>query len=387
MNQRSALSTTARLEVAAGRLPALDGLRGLAVLAIVLRHWWESIFSLAWDRQDWLHGPLAPLLAATAWVHLLFVLSGFVLTGSLERSRGAGNLVQYAVRRFFRLYPPFICAAFFTWVVSALYSGSPAGSGVTNWVRMIVAIRPDFAALLSSLLLPGTAAGLLPMGWSLTIEVVFSALLPLMCLLARRLHWSALLGGALLALWIPGSPGELLNTRGLFLCSADFAFGIGLWLERERLARLLQGRNLVASLIGVVGVFLIGWPTAARWAIHLPTSVAFLTLGSVALMVAAEHCAPLRRGLECRPLLFTGRVSYSLYLLHIPVLFLLAPRIVRDGGTAGEAVLLLALLLIISLLLSALSFRWIERPSIELGNRLVHQLAHKLGVAERLSRL
>ncbi len=368
------------------RLPALEGLRGVAALVVLVRHWWETVFPLAWEGREWLHGPLAPLLTATGAVHLFFVLSGVVLTGSLERGRGGAAVAQYGVRRVFRLYPPFIVAVLFSWIASFFYLPSPPGSGVTNLVRMLSGTHFTFDQVFPGLLILGPVGGVLPVGWSLAIEGVFSALLPAMVALARRFTWTVLLVGPILALWIPGSPAHLLHLRGLLLCSFDFGLGVGLWLERERLARWVGGHQAVALALAVVGAFLLGWPTAGRWGIHLPPAVVSMALGAAALVVAALHFRPLRRVLESAPILFVGRVSYSLYLLHLAVLILLAPRIVRHGGTATEMVLLLALVLAVSLLLSFAAWQWIERPAIAAGNRVVHLLARRLGVAERLSR-
>ncbi len=368
------------------RLPALEGLRGVAALVVLVRHWWETVFPLAWDGREWLHGPLAPLLTATAALHHVFVLRGVVLTGSLERGRGGAAVAQYGVRRIFRLYPPFIVAVLFSWLASFFYAPSPPGSGVTNLVRMLSSTHFTFDQVFPGLLILGPVGGVLPVGWSLAIEGVFSALLPAMVAVARRFTWVVLLAGPIGALWIPGSPAHLLHLRGLLLCSLDFGLGVGLWLERERLARLVGDHQAVAFALAVAGAFLLGWPTAGRWGIHLPPAVVSMAFGAALLVVAALHFRPLRRLLESAPILFVGRVSYSLYLLHLAVLILLAPRIVRHGGTAAEMLLLLALVLAVSLLLSWLSWQAVERPAIAAGNRVVHRLAHWLGVAERPSR-
>ena len=81
--------------MSARRIGALEGLRGAAAAIVVVRHTTNAIAMPEATRRTLLEGPWAPLLDAQAAVALFFVLSGFVLAGSLARDTGTGGTLQF----------------------------------------------------------------------------------------------------------------------------------------------------------------------------------------------------------------------------------------------------------------------------------------------------
>jgi peptidoglycan/LPS O-acetylase OafA/YrhL len=364
---------------ASQRIVALDGLRGLAALAVVFGHGFGAVDVPGWGRLLWVHSPLAVAINAIGAVHLFFVLSGYVLAASAERGGRAVDLAQFYVRRVFRIQPPFVVALLATWLLSLAYVVPSPGEGVSpEYVRHLQADAAP-RELLAALAFPGNAGGLLPHGYTLAVELIFSFLLPLMLWVSRRLHWAALLP---FAAWGIGSE---LGPYAWPRYTLDFALGIGLYRERERLGRLFAAMSpalALALLVAALCVFT--YPTWAvrpfeRWAV-IP-----FALGGSGLVAGALHLPRFAALLSSRPVAALGRVSYSSYLLHFAVLCTLTRLIDHTLGVA-EAAAFMLLVAALALAVAAASYRWIERPSIRAGNRVCVSLANAFGRPARPSR-
>ena len=113
-----------------------------------------------------------------------------------------------------------------------------------------------------------------------------------------------------------------------------------------------------------------GWALAGLWVAAIlllgPSIDYTCTLGAALLMALAIGSPRARRVLEVPPLLWLGRVSYSLYLIHVPVLLVTVHGL--HGLLPLEALLLLAIPL--ALLAAEAMNRWVEQPSIALARRL-----------------
>src|SRR5262245_40606919 len=171
----------------AEHLSALDGLRGLAALVVVARHVLNAFAMSEGTRRGIIEGPLALVLNSDGAVHTFFVLSGYVLVGSIERSRRAVDVLQFYTRRIFRIHPPYVAAVLFSWAASFLYYTTPGTAAVTEWLRTFASVHLSADRLLESFLFPGHASLQLPVGWTLTAEMALSFLMPLMVLAARPL--------------------------------------------------------------------------------------------------------------------------------------------------------------------------------------------------------
>jgi len=371
-------------KVAPRHLAALDGLRGFAALVVVLRHSVGAFDVSPATMQAIMLSPLVLLQNAVGAVQLFFVLSGFVLAGSVERNPAWRALPQYFVRRLFRIHPPYVFAVLVAWGASFFYADFPAD--VSNVLfRKLASVHITPAQLGGSLLFPGTAHYQFVVGWSLEVELIFSLLLPAMLWLARRVHWLALIalsGAALLV----GTEGHRVLKFAL-----DFSLGIALYLERDGLRRLLgRLRGLRAAAFIAAGVVLfhlpwfLGWQPKAR---GLPDSIVVMGFGAALLVAAAAFHPASARFFSLRPLHELGRVSYSLYLLHYPIVVLVAGLVVRPDSGAGDVFCLIALVLGAALPLSWAMYHAVERPAIAAGNALVRALAGRLHQEALRSRL
>lgn len=345
--------------------PSLEGLRGVASAIVVVRHSFNAMLLTPATRLAVAQSPLAVLLNAQGAVQLFFVLSGWVLAGSLERGGEGPPWLRFYARRIARIHLPYLAAIALALAVAAL----PAVPGAPTPHP----VAPPFggiAALASYAVFPGNAGNLLPIDWTLAIELVFSFVMPLMLLAARPGRGLVLLAACVVVLF--ASPWDMPRY------ALDFAFGVVLHRERGAIARMLARIGAAGRVTLMVGGLvlwvspLLLWPVILRgyllagWS---PVEIGLMGTGAAVLVAGTCDVATLRRGLSVPICQFLGRISYSLYLVHWTVISLLAPRLV-DGTALGNGVLLVAALAA-SIALSVPFHRFIERPAIALGRRLV----------------
>lgn len=361
------------------RVHALDGLRGAAALVVVAFHVVDYVALPQVLLSTWLMSPLGVLVNGPGAVHLFFVLSGFVLALTMAGDGGPAGVPRFYVRRLFRIQPPYAFAVLFAWVTSL---GFPVVGGLARWMT---AGNPCFhipAHLLPrAMLLPSMAFGQLPVGWSLQVELVMSAAFPILWVLGRRIHAAVPLALGIAVFWLTDPRWRMIGF------SFDFALGLALFLERERIARWIS--HLPRAAMGpwvLTGVMLLQLPYAITFnqkgaavleQSHSPAAIVLMSLGAGLLIVAAQHFPLFRGWLERPSARYFGRISYSLYLLHMPVLLFAVCRITGQRLHWATGLVLFGVVLVISIGLAELAWRWIEEPSIRAGRWLNGKLGAK----------
>lgn len=366
------------------RYRSLDGVRGIAAFVVLICHVFLVMPALAqayvdpnvmdrWSQSWWASfSPLHLAWAGTEAVYLFFVLSGFVLTLPFAGS-GGGGWAGYYPKRFLRIYLP-VWAAFalaFLWLNLFPREFPPDAS---LWLLSHAPVLPPEAIRMDLLLYkgPGISNSAL---WSLRFEVLFSLFLPLFILGGRYLPKLNILKAVVLLGAIFAFAGTGLTAR-FFL--PMFGLGTLMAFERDRLCalagRIKGARGGGALWLGLVVVALLllnsYWTvrglttdpeTLEAW---VPISRGLIALGAcLTIFVAVESRA---RWLESPPLLWLGRRSFSLYLVHEPIVVSTA---VILGGTPA-LILMFAVAVPVSLAVAELFYRLVERPSQRLG-RLV----------------
>lgn len=379
-----------------GRLRSLDGVRGIAALVVVIHHALhldptfarvQAAVSAAGEGPVlWAltHTPLHVVWAGEEAVLVFFVLSGYVL--ALPSTRGPVNWRTYYPRRLVRLYLPVWAAIVLAVALKAPFSSASA-SGGSAWLRERAAV-PLSEAWHDALLLDG--AGLLdsPL-WSLQWEVVFSLALPVYLLLRRRR-----------TRWVAAEAALLLGLVGVGTVTGWFAlrylpiFGLGVllaqhphlldaasaWLDRRRRPRLAW-----ALVVAAVGTLL-----TARWIVRgMPepsrpleaVASAATIVGAVAVLLVALRWAPGTAALERPTVQWLGARSFSLYLVHEPVIVAAALVLPRSWGPAPVAVVGV----VAAFAVTVAFYRLVERPSIDLARR-AGRLGRGLRTPSRRSR-
>ena len=342
------------------RSPALDGLRAIAIAAVVWHH------SLPWARPGLLgRGYLG--------VPLFFALSGFLITRLLLAERQATgdiSLRRFWLRRCLRIVPLYyVVLAGFVVRVALLepddatrhfFSSLPAYASYTsNWFVAFDVPHPVWFGF----------------AWSLATEEQFYLWWPpLLRLAARAGRWLSplvlvsLLGldqlaehGALAA-WLPSGT---VSARVATSCSGAMGLGalFALLLQHPRGYALL-GRVLAARhglTFAALAALVLSWrplgpPIALDLAFALLVTAAALTRGPSALQRALSHPW----------LVHIGRVSYAIYLFHVPWIGVLSRAV---PGVREQPAALFVGAFTLSVLTASLSYRYFEGPLLELSQR------------------
>lgn len=325
--------------VASGRrIDFLDAIRGVAASLVVLHH---LLVNISPEYRWFGHTFFDP---GRIGVVAFFVVSGYVIPLSLGRQ----SQRTFWVRRFFRLFPVY-------WLAFILYFAVAHES---------IPAAPLWVWGLNFLMLNGLLGlvSILPPAWSLSIELLFYAQASasrLRGLLDKAIHAGWLWLGLFLVLAI-GSRAlgkDLPVTLPLLM----FCAALGHALHLRDTAGSSAWKYLLAGglILGPVGTFIRG--DDGEWA---PTTYALSFLLGLALFIAFYALRDRKPG---RALIWLGGVSYSLYLFHISVTYTLHD-IVRMDGPAYFIVGA-----IVSLALAYLGQRFVERPTIALGQRLTRK--------------
>ncbi len=355
-----------------GELRSLTGLRGVAALLVVPLHATQISLSPDFPSVFVAHGYL--------WVDLFLVLSGFVLARTYERRlRGrsaAAAAVVFLARRVARIWPLF--------AVTTCCEVLARAAGLT-WFPDRLAERgwPLAANLLMVQAWVGQPSINVP-GWSVSGEwACCLAFLPLRRCLAARSAWPAvvlvLVAAGTLALLaaspLPVRRGALdlalpVTPLPVIRCMASFVLGMATWRAagqaRLRGVAALPGLDLACA---AVIVLLMGWPR---------TDLAVVLLFPPLVLCLACGTGPAARVLASRPAHALGILSYSIYLLQVPLVVLRAPGVLvarAEGWLAPYGLLQGAhgrLALFYGLLLAASVVSWlaVERPARLLLRRM-----------------
>jgi peptidoglycan/LPS O-acetylase OafA/YrhL len=334
-----------------GRRPALDGIRGLAVIAVVFAH-----FELASGFGQ----------GGMVGVDIFFCLSGFLITTLLLEEHGAAgkiNLAAFYRRRAARLLPGMLIFVAST-VVIVWVTGIDRSTTIPVVPVVLAYVENWWAAA-------GRPAGALGHMWSLAVEEQFYLVWPAVVILTLR-HSRA----ALAAIAVLGSLLAIIDRERACLNGATCVYRVYMSTD-TRMDQILLGALLaigcqsgvldritrrVASLVGwsSLAVLVVFCCSATSWSSHFydttgMTVTAILTCVLIGSALASTDGALLKL-LSWRPLTAIGLVSYGIYLWN--ELFLV---LIRDGTGIGQyprAVLIVML----TAAASAFSWRFVERP-------------------------
>jgi peptidoglycan/LPS O-acetylase OafA/YrhL len=330
--------------------PDLDGIRALAILSVVLYH-----------------SGLPHLTGGFTGVDIFFVLSGFLIGGHIhaELRNGDFSYARFYQRRARRILPAFFAVLAFT-LALAMVLLSPAEAAQLA--------RSAFAATLSASNLLFCAStnyfagrstqNPLLMTWSLGVEEQFYLVVPLLLVLLARTRRGLLLP-ATLALsivsfafaWVASSTHPMLVFYLLPARAWELGAGVALAIAESRRpphplpSRWTNFPGLTGMALLLAPVFLLDPASGLPGPVLLPS-----VIGAV-LLISAPASSINRGLLSSAPLVYVGKISYSFYLWHWPLLAFLH---IIHGGDAPRSQSLAAIALAFAA--SVLSFHFIEQP-------------------------
>lgn len=305
-------------------IPELQGLRGLAVLGVVIYHCHPRL------EGTWLY---SASLWGWAGVNLFFVLSGFLITSILLEAREKPHYFRnFYARRALRIWPVYVL------VLVVCYANAPWFVGLSVWDAIKTTPWWTYLLFLQNLIhfaMPPAVS----QTWSLAIEEQYYFLwAPVVRFMRRPWLLATVLGVALVepALmrrshfpWITPTH-SLVHLDGIALGSL---LSLGLYTLRLS-RRAWLGIGLASFVLGIAAAATIAGGTA-----FLDSALAVGFAGAVlAAMASTGASNPLNVLLRSGPLAFYGRISYGLYMIHIMVFVSFGWfDLQMDGyGTAGN---------------------------------------------------
>jgi len=374
-----------------GRIPELDGLRGLAIAMILVTHYLLLIYSAPFGS------PVAHLLAMgrLGWtgVDLFFVLSGFLIGGILIDARDSSSYFRvFYTRRFFRIVPIYglFLLANFSFLV-AIHAGK---APVFSWLLRDELPWAPYALFLQNFWMAGrNTMGVASLGltWSLAIEEQFYLTLPLLVrVLDPRRLLSVVVGGivgapllriALHLLW----PEKLTCWFVLMPCRADaLFFGVlGAIIFRKNECRSwleshgsLQRLFLYVLLSGVAYLTLKVSDTGGFTMLAGGLTWMAVFYFSLLLYALTQKNSMVNLLLRSKWLTWLGTIAYGVYLFHAGILILIShpfwPKPLLTDKFSDLWVSVLALF--ITLLVCRFSWVYFEKPLVQLGHRVKYDI-------------
>jgi peptidoglycan/LPS O-acetylase OafA/YrhL len=350
--------TSAVVQAGEVRLARIESVRALAALAVLTGHVW--LFGNLDEPTRLIDTyPHRVLFGGGFGVFVFFGLSGYLLFWPFVRRQFGEapplDLPRYAINRVLRILPLYWFAVVFLLIVQ-----NHGGTFELAW-RHLLFVQSMWRDSLQSV--DGSL-------WSVSVEIQFYALLPLVALAIARLSRRSARNAALLLIaaglagaglrWYLIKHEHIHDPRVVYsMLTTSFFFvpGMVLALVRDlRLPRVLRSADL--WVVASVPLWLWIFDDYARtpWA----AVASFLVVGAAALPLTP---GPLTRALDWRPLALVGVASYSLYLWHLPIIDSLA----RHQSRGLPVVLALGTAL--SLLVAFASYRFVEAPFLRLRRR------------------
>lgn len=310
-------------------IESVQVMRGIAAFAVVLYHANLILAKPQYGGRDILHS-----LASRGWlgVNFFFVLSGFIIMvahhADIGRPRAAG---RYIWRRFTRLYPIYwVCLSVY---LLAAYLG--IGHPEFHWEPANILSAYLLVQVTDNLSLP------LQVAWTLFYEVAFYAAFTV-------LIFNRAAGVALFAVWLAAiSIAGLLGYTQmglLHMWNVSFFTGMAVFALARRLDSRWGLPVLGAGIALLIGLLLAGFGASLRQTQASPLSVLLLTLPFGMILLGAALAEPRFGWRAPKWLLLIGAASYAIYLVHSPVISVIAQLHHKLAGAAGLPGLALFLL-------------------------------------------
>jgi peptidoglycan/LPS O-acetylase OafA/YrhL len=366
------------LSLPSARLTFIDGLRGIAITMVMLFHGWEHANSPGdkwWD----------PLQYGYSGVSLFLVISGFCLYWPMVKADGKEpSLAEFARRRARRILPPYYAALTIATVALLVqqhlsgplssYNGPDSADILRAFAwhaALLHQLRPEYVwandgplwtlALETYLYVAMPILVLAARRWGIAPAVVFAAVL----VFAYRLWLTAFIGGA--SAWgnINFAYGEVLMNA---LPGRWLEFALGMWAAKIVADGTHDRTRLPFAALGCAAI-LLSIAAASRFGVFNPISDPMFGIGFFFIILhAARRHSPngsgiLKRACEWKPLAWLGGISYSVYLLHQPLLGVftqLSQRFIHNDWILLAACLLVFLPIVVGI--TYVFYLYVERP-------------------------
>ncbi|NPE59842.1 acyltransferase [Dickeya dadantii] len=342
------------------KILSIQYLRGLAALLVVVAHN-SSMLGSEWTKR----------IPGALGVDVFFIISGFIMTFITYHT--PGSPVAFIVKRFFRIWPVF----FFVWLFSFIFVYNERS--FSQMACTLYFCLQDYSQ-------PGPTFGYSALGppWTLSYEIMFYFIFSVSMYINYRYR-----SYICTLVFVAAMTGFQLYYNGNFNFSSQVSPDIMVthwwqaWIKLisntimfEFIAGMLLAELMIRGIINKSPcsrtVAKIAFATAAAGAVIVGPQVFGLSGGfwlALVIMISAIILNGNNETGNSRILTFLGGISYSLYLVHYPVMVFLKNHL-SDSATSIERMAIFMLSIAGSILMSSVMFTWIETPSIRAGKKV-----------------
>ncbi|NLN43797.1 MAG: acyltransferase, partial [Methanosarcina sp.] len=378
------------------KITYLDGLRGIAAVNVMIMHFFivflpAMIYSdrmpshLGNFEQVFSNTPLGLIGAGNFSVCIFFILSGYVLTQKYFKTKDKNIIISGAVRRYIRLFIPVLAAILLSYLMASAgvfhyYIETVTISGNNNYAGYWI-FTPNIADAIKQAVWGTFFAGedtYNPVLWTMTIEFYGSMLVFAMAFLfgQQRARWTFYLAAAV-----------------FFFNSYYLAFIIGMGLAdtlNSKISIFKTGNKIVLGIILISGLFIGSYPVGTvtndslysflNNGIFQTPKLTYHILGAGMILYVLLNSQWLQNIFSSQLLIFLGKISYSLYLIHFLVISSFTCALFLFLYQVFPYVVAILISCIVSVLLliplSYLFYRYIDIAGVQLSKRFYNQLVN-----------
>jgi len=298
--------------------PEIDGLRAIAVAAVIINHFSKSILPSGYLGVD-----------------IFFVISGYVITRSLlhQQQAGLGSfLLRFYARRARRLIPALVVFTLISGVLICIVNPAPAASLRTGAAGLIGLSNIELFMQATDYFAPSTEMNIFTHTWSLGVEEQFYLLYPILFWFAARLKGDSagyvinnlrtsllIISVASLALflywWHHNPPAAYFL---VFSRLWELSCGCLIATQRQDSVMTMKPGNSLTAALSLAGIAIVMFAPQQ----FAPLTTPAVVLATAALICNSRSAGPAIQFLQSRPVVFIGLISYSLYLWHWAILCL-----------------------------------------------------------------
>jgi peptidoglycan/LPS O-acetylase OafA/YrhL len=358
-------------------LPALTGLRFVLAIWVILHHLTGKGMMLEPWVQSLPDGLQALVRGGYLAVGTFFVLSGFVLARSYgEKEWNRGSLMSYGIARIARVYPGYLLSLIIVspFIYRSLFAG---GAGSSRRAVLLA----DYGLVLQGWT-GSLGVGWNTPAWSLSCELFFYLCFPALLVFFGKRSWPRIAVAAAISIVLPIVLAALHVPAWYkpFYHTADFLVGIVASHVFDALAEsrwtFRQIGMWLYGVAGPLGALIVAFPQYAR-SVSLDLNSAMRPVNVAILVGLAIGGGYPARLLSSRILKYLGQASYSMYILHVPVLWWYSRYTLR-GQTLGSQTTAAVLYIACVIAISAIAFEYVEEPA----NRLIRRWASPVPAKE-----
>ncbi len=308
-----------------GRVPALDGLRGCAIIAVLCFH---SVLVCDFSRVPW----AIAVRWGSAGVDLFFVLSGFLITRILLAAGDRVNFGSFFARRALRILPAYYFVLLGMYLLLPTLSDAFRESEARQqfWLYALFLQNWDYAFN------DWADWRYISHFWSLAVEEQFYLLWPFVVAAAGRHRLPYVCAGIFFASFAIIVGVSLIGDPGRFIYSSTVTrmgvIAAGAWVacaDFQRLQHLARAPWILLACSGFAYLLFVVWAPRTLPGIGYMKLLCAALAPAVLIALIHTQRLPLlpRTFLELPPLRWFGKYSYGLYLLHYPVIGVLVERV------------------------------------------------------------